>query len=421
MLFAAAAKISEFATPKFYKRDNMITVEEANAIILSHAMPLETEWAPIATAVGRILAEDLVADRDFPPFDRVSMDGIAIRHASFAAGQFHFPIEGVAAAGAPQVALNDATACLEVMTGAMLPLHTDTVIRYEDLTIENGEARLSVTEVKAGQNIHRQGLDRHKGEVIVPSGRLISAAEIGLAATLGKSMLRVRRIPKVAVVVNGNELVGIGEEPLPYQIRQSNNYALRALMSRWGVQADMEYLPDNEDIIALQLRRMLDQYEVVVLCGGVSKGKFDFLPTSLEKLGVTRLFHRVSQRPGQPFWFGVHPDLNRVIFAFPGNPVSAFMNTIRYFQPWLYASSGLTAAPVVHAVLAEEVTFKPDLTYFMQVKVHSNTDGRLVATPLQGKGSGDLANLTDADAFLELPRGKEVYQAGEVFRLWGYR
>ncbi len=399
----------------------MITVEEASAIILAHRLPLETEPAPIVEAPGRILAEDLTADRDFPPFDRVSMDGIAIAYTSLEAGRFRFPVEGVAAAGAPQATLHDAHACLEVMTGAILPLGADTVIRYEDLEIAGGEARLLTTEVTKGQNVHTQGMDRRQGEVIVPAGKLISAAEIGIAATLGKSMLRVRRRPRTVIVVNGNELVGIGEIPLPYQIRQSNNYALRALMSRWGLTADLEYLPDNEEIIAWQLRRLLDQYEVVVMCGGVSKGKFDYLPAALEKQGVKRLFHRVAQRPGQPFWFGVKPDNNRVVFAFPGNPVSAFMCALRYFQPWLYASWGVNELPLVKAVLAETVTFKPDLTYMMQVKVESAPDGRLMAAPIQGKGSGDLANLTDADAFLEMPRGREVFEAGEVFRLWSYR
>lgn len=400
----------------------MISVEEASRIVLEQIWTPGTEEVDLSKAVGRVLREDLVADRDFPPFNRVAMDGIAIRQDVFASGQRKFAIAGIAQAGAEQANLQDPLQCLEAMTGAVLPAGTDSVVRYEDIVVENGMAKILIEEVNIGQHVHRQGADRLKGEVIVPSGRLISGAEAGVAATVGKHRLRVGKLPSVVVVVTGDELVEVnGPAPLPHQIRQSNNHALRGLLQHWSLESDILHLPDDELVIRSKLKELLEHYDVILLSGGVSKGKLDFLPASLQAAGVKQLFHRVSQRPGQPFWFGVSDKRPCVVFAFPGNPVSSFMCANRYFGPWLRAWKGLPPLPGNYAILAESVSFKPDLSYFIQVNIINTSEGKVIATPLPGGGSGDLANLSDTDGFLELPRGREHYYAGEVFRYWPFR
>ncbi|HRJ13752.1 MAG TPA: molybdopterin molybdenumtransferase MoeA, partial [Saprospiraceae bacterium] len=193
----------------------MISASEAFQIVLQHAASFGDEHIPLDRALGRILREPLCADRDFPPFDRVTMDGIAIDFQAFAQGQRQFPIRGIQAAGAPPIHLADPNSALEVMTGAMLPTGANTVIRYEDVEIKDSVAHILTEDVKAGQNIHRQGHDRRAGDVIVPAGRRISPAEIGVAATVGKASLLAARLPKIAILYTGDELVDVETTPLP--------------------------------------------------------------------------------------------------------------------------------------------------------------------------------------------------------------
>ena len=398
----------------------MISVAEAFHIVIQHAAQFGDESVPLDRALGRVLREPLCADRDFPPFDRVTMDGIAIDFQSFEQGQRQFPIRGIQAAGAPPLHLDDPDATLEVMTGAMLPTGTNTVIRYEDVEIKAGAAHILTDEIKAGQNVHRQGHDRRTGDIIVPAGRKISLAEIGVAATVGKASLLVARLPQVAILYTGDELVDVEATPLPHQIRVSNAHSIQSLLTPWGITAQRIHLPDDLTATTAALESALQQFDVLILSGGVSEGKFDYVPRAMAGLGVQQLFHKVTQRPGKPFWFGLSPN-GRPVFALPGNPVSVMAGMMRYVLPWLRQSLGLPAATQERAVLAEDFEFKPNLTYFLQVRVTCSDTAQLMAWPLAGKGSGDLANLVDADAFLELPQERNHFSAGEVFPLWRYR
>lgn len=397
----------------------MTTVEQATKIILSNSLDFGEEQVSIHVATGRVLQEELVADRDFPPFNRVSMDGISIVFEKFKNGQNTFKIEGLQAAGAPQLSLGDSQNCLEVMTGSVLPAGTDTVIRYEDLDIKDGVATILITDIREGQNIHKQGFDRKAGEVIVQPFTRISPAEIGVSASVGKSSLKVSKLPKIAVISTGDELVEIDEQPLPHQIRKSNVYNLAAAITQWGLSPDLLHLPDEKEAIREVLGKALGQYDGLLLSGGVSAGKLDFVPEVLNELGVEKHFHKVTQRPGKPFWFGRAG--GTVVFAFPGNPVSSFMCMNRYFKPWLNKSLSLPAFERQYAILGKDFYFRPDLTYFLQVKITHSEDGKLIGHPIEGKGSGDLANLVEADAFMELPKGRNEFSAGEVFPVLFYR
>lgn len=398
----------------------MITVEEALKIIEAHQKDFGTESVPIANAIGRVLREDLFTDRALPPYNRVTMDGIAIQYAYFKNGQRIFIIEGVAPAGSPQMTLQTNGQCIEVMTGSVLPKNVDTVIRYEDVLIKDGKATIQVDELKEGKNIHRKGEDRQKGELVIASGATISPAEIGVAATVGKTHLQVAKLPKAIIISTGDELVEIEKKPLPHQIRKSNVHRIHATLVKHQIVADKFHLADDLEVIKKSLKTIIEDYEVVILSGGVSKGKFDYLPDALAALGVDKLFHRIRQRPGKPFWFGKAPN-GTLIFAMPGNPVSSFLCTQRYFVTWLITSLGLSTTNEPHGILTTDTSFKPDLTYFLQVKVSYNEKGQILATPVSGNGSGDLANLVDATAFLQLPRGKEVFKQGEAYPIIFYR
>jgi len=399
---------------------DLLPVHEALAVVLAHPAQLPTEECPLSETRGRVLAEDLCADRPFPPFDRVTMDGIAIRFADFSAGIRNFINKGTQAAGQPPLVLESEGACLEIMTGAVLPAGADTIIRYEDLRFEGDQVAVLTEEIEYGQNLHREGSDRRMGDVIVPSGQLLAAGEIGVAATVGKNSLRVRKMPRVAVISTGDELVSVESVPLPHQIRSSNMYALSAALQQMGVPTERLHFPDDPDVMRTGLNKCLRTFDAIILSGGVSEGAFDFIPGVLAELQVEKLFHRVQQRPGKPFWFGTWQQ-QCAIFALPGNPVSAFLGIQKYFKAWLHQSLGLPPLRPSFAMLAEDYTFKPNLTYFLQVKLESTPDGLLRAYPRTGGGSGDLANLSDADGFLELPADETHFRSGTVFPVLIYR
>lgn len=395
----------------------MISVSEATAAILNHLYHPQTHKLKLENAVGHVLAEVITADRDFPPFDRVTMDGIAISFESWQQGKRDFAIERMAAAGTPQAKLEHKENAIEVMTGAILPAGTDTVIRYEDLIIKDHGVHIQQVEVIKGQSIHRKGQDAKQGEVLLEPGLKLSAAEIALLASVGKSEVKVYAFPKAAIIGSGDELVAVDESPMPHQIRRSNTYAIESAMQRIGWGAKQFHLADDKEVLRSSLEKLLAEHDVLILSGGVSKGKFDFIPVVLDELGVKKVFHEVSQRPGKPFWFGVKN--KKTIFALPGNPVSTFMCFHRYILPWVSKSLGLDALPQ-WAMLAKDFSFNPRLTYFLQVSV-KNEAGKLMAYPDQGGGSGDFANLKKIDGFLELPMEKSEFKAGEVFPFVPFR
>ncbi|MCR8556331.1 molybdopterin molybdotransferase MoeA [Mucilaginibacter sp. BJC16-A38] len=397
----------------------MITVEEAEKIILAQAGDYGAEIIPFDLSLGRVLAENIKADRDLPPFNRVTMDGIAVNYNAIESGVSTFKIKATQAAGDEPVDLEEHDDCVEIMTGAMLPASADTIIRYEDLELRAGLATLVTHEIKRGQNIHYKGKDKKQDDLVASIGQLITPALISMVASVGETELRVKKLPRVMILSSGDELVEVDQSPSPYQIRRSNNYTVKAVLQKHHIEADMLHLPDNPEIIKKQLKNCLENYDVLLLSGGISMGKFDHIPKALEELNVEQLLYKVQQRPGKPFWFGKH-NKGPLVFAFPGNPVATFMCLHRYFLPWLNASLGIQGNPQVRAVLNDRVSFHHPLKYFLQVKLHQNEYCQLVATPVEGNGSGDFANLTDTDAFMELPLERNEFKKGEVFKVWQF-
>ncbi len=391
----------------------MITFEEAYRIVLDHVQDFGTSDVPLLSSSGRVLRESWNADRDFPPFDRVMMDGIAIHYDDTFSPSSQFPIEGVAAAGDSEMELKSKSNCIEVMTGAVLPIGTDTVIRYEDVIIEQGIATIRL-DVHKGQNIHLKGNDKNKNDLLLEQGKVLNSADVGIAASIGKTNVKVSNSPKTLIVSTGNELVNINQTPLPHQIRMSNVFQIASVLNdSFKIKANQLHLSDNQRVIKEKLESEININDLIILSGGVSKGKFDFIPEALQSLGVKKLFHRVQQRPGKPFWFGVHPN-GCTVFALPGNPISSFMCTQIYLKSWIEKSLQSERRENSFAQLTEDVFFKPNLTYFMEVKLNINSKGQVLAKPQKGNGSGDLANLSRANAFLRLPQGRDVFEKGEI-------
>lgn len=397
---------------------NFISVKEATSIILNNTEIFGVETIPLTNTLSRVLKESVFADRDFPPFDRVSMDGIAISKASFDKGIRSFKIEDIQAAGKAQINLNNPDYCIEAMTGAILPLNTDAVIPYEQINIENGIAKVLIDEISYFKNIHPKGFDKKENELLISENTIIGAAEIGVLATVGKTHVKVAKQPRIAIIATGDELVNVNQTPKPFQIRKSNVYSVLALLNELNLDADLFHLNDDKAALLKEIDQILKDFDILIFSGGVSKGKFDFLPQVLEELEVKKCFHSVKQKPGKPFWFGKKG--SKTIFAFPGNPVATFLNFIKYFKPWYLKSVGLDFESNNLAILEEDFTFKSDLTYYLQVII-TNKDGMLFATPIMGNGSADLVNLVEADGFLELTAEKSEFKKGSSLPYLPYR
>jgi len=376
----------------------MIGFREAIDTVLQNKTDFGTVQVPLHKAHGRILAQDVRADRDFPPFDRATRDGIAIQLKNDAPLP-SYTVQGIAAAGAPQMELLEPSHCLEIMTGAILPKHATTVVMYEDVELKNGLAHLKAP-VTPGQHVHTKGSDEPQGSILVKEGQRLSASEIGILAAVGQSEVLVKRNPKVGLFSTGDELVPIEATPQLHQIRQSNSHTLKAILGGEGIGAEILHVKDDKESIYTALKQALAAYDVLLISGGVSKGKYDFLPEVLEELGVQKQFHRVKQRPGKPFWFGAHSGTSTTIFGFPGNPTSTFTNYHLYFVPWLNHCFGITHE-VVKTFLAEDFENTTDLTLF--VLVHAVVEnGKFMAKLVHGNGSGDLTSLSRANGLIKV-------------------
>ena len=372
------------------------------------------------SALGRVLAEDIVADRDFPAFTRSTMDGIALKFDEFNKGTRRFKIRGTQAAGDNPIDILAADECIEIMTGAAVPATADTVIRYEDLELKDGEAIVSIDKIVAGKNIHYRGADKKLGEVLAKTNQLIDAPIIGIAASVGKIRISVKKLPRIAIISSGDELTKIEEIPSAYQLRSSNGPTLKAILSRFNIEPELIHIADEPEIIKKEIGRALNCFDILLLTGGVSMGKFDYLPKAFESLGVRKHFHKVRQKPGKPFWFGEYIT-GSLVFAFPGNPVSSFMCMYRYFLPWLEKALGLSPNQKLFAKIDSDFQFSANLQYFLQVKLWFNELGQLIGSPVPGHGSGDHVNLMEANAFMELPEDQNNFTKEALFRVWPWK
>lgn len=391
-----------------------ISCEEAFSIIEETTEALPSEDCPFEGLVGRILREPVVADRDLPPFNRVMMDGIAIAQSAWDDGIRDFPIDGMQAAGASVQQLKDKHHCLEVMTGAVLPTHCECVLPYEEITIEAGIAKVANgTLANAGLNIHQQGSDFPVGATLVEAGTQITSREIAVAASCGKESLSVTIRPRIALIDSGDELIEINESVAQHQIRRSNIYALNAALTAIGItDSEQIHIKDDRENIEITLRDIVERTDVVILSGGVSKGKRDFIPEVLESVGVEKAFHGVKQRPGKPFWYG-NISGGPAVFALPGNPLSTLVCFHRYVKPAIDIMLALSHRVSGWAALAQPFTFKPSLTFFLPVIVKTQQDGLRSAIPVPVSNSGDYASIVPTQGFVELPaEERDVFPEG---------
>jgi molybdopterin molybdotransferase len=393
----------------------LITPHLAEEAINSRLTCLPIESLPLTQCVGGTLRENIYAERDQPPFDRVNVDGIAIELAAAHQGIRSFRIQALQTAGAPIVKLASADHAIVVTTGVPLPIGCDCVISVEQVDITDGVAHLKpAANPSLYQNVNRRGSVSRQGVLLLETGTLLRAPEIAVAASAGMARVRVSSQPAVMVISTGDELVEPGDPIDDYQVRRSNAYAVAATLRKRGfARIGDDHVPDDEDLLRERLSLHLTTHEVLVLTGGVSMGRFDLVPRVLLHLGIQQVFHKIAQQPGQPMWFGIGSQ-GQAIFGLPGNPVSTLVCLIRYVIPAIAAAMGTKRESPERYALAGAVTFETALTHFLPVTIEHDDWGRPWAHPRPTKGSGDFLSLADTDGFVELPPGPNTYPKGFV-------
>jgi len=404
---------------------NVVGFDEALAVVAACAAKVRvgaTEILPLLECGGRVVAEDVKADRDQPPFDRSTRDGFAVRSAEVGSGR-SLRVVGLIPAGQKwSGSALEVGSAIQIMTGAPLPEGADAVVMVEHVERDGETIRFDERTIHAGENVVPQGSEARAGAIVIPTGTVMEAAEIALAAACGCGSLRVFRRPSVAIVATGDELVEVNEVPEEQQIRNSNSYGLAALVAKAGGEAvRLPIAPDRlEELEQIILRARAA--DLVVLSGGVSMGEYDLVEEVLLSMGAEFFFTGVKMQPGKPVVFGRLPERDglpaRFFFGLPGNPISTQVTFHCFVEPMLRALSGagLQGPRFVQATLAEEVAGKPGLMRVLPARL---TADRVQPTvKLVGwQGSGDLAANARANCYAVLPPERERFSAGDVITI----
>ena len=390
----------------------MIPVEEALEIVLREARALPGEDVGLGEALGRVLAEDVASDVDLPPFDRVAMDGYALRAADVATAPVALDVIGEVRAGQwPDLTVGPGQAA-RIMTGAALPPGADAVQQVEK-TQPLDEFRVTVlAAVASGANVAPCGSEVRAGDIVLARGRVIDPSAIAVLASAGKARVRVARRPVVALLVTGDEIVEVAVRPGPGQIRNTNGPAVAAQARLAGAEVRLlGVAPDRQDAIVEALRSGLSA-DVLVVSGGVSAGDYDLVEPALLDLGATFLFTRVAIKPGAPLVFGTCGET--LVFGLPGNPVSAQVTFDLFVRPALLKMQGarILGRPRVEVELLGAVKNRAGRRSHVPARVRFE-GGRLVARPVRSMGSGDLAAHARANALVVIEADRVQAAAGE--------
>jgi molybdopterin molybdotransferase len=397
----------------------MITPAEALGTVLAEVTCLGSEQVPLTGAGGRVLAEAVRSTRDVPPFRNSAMDGYAVRAADVGAASRETPAklrvrEVVAAGTVPQQTVVPGTA-IQVMTGSLMPEGADAVVRVEDTSADDDSVCVFVA-VSGDANVRHPGEDVKAGDLVLEPGRVLRPADVGLLASLGWSVVRVRRRPEVAILATGDELVELGAALGPGQIVNSNAYTLAAAVEEAGARPRL--LGIVRDTEATTRAAFADAFtsDMVLSTGGVSMGVFDIVRETLAGFGVRERFWKVAQKPGKPLTFGMRERLP--VFGLPGNPVSALVCFYLYVRPALRAMMGHTALhlPVVRATLEEEIRTTAGLTEFVRCTLDGEAhDYRARSTGSQS--SAVLRSLSLGHGLIVAPPGSGRLVRGSSVRV----
>jgi molybdopterin molybdotransferase len=412
----------------------MIDFRTAQQLVLQQARSFGSETVPLEQAMGRVLAEPVSADRDYPPFDRASMDGFALRYADLSNGVRRFTIVETLLAGYEPAKTLSAGECYKIMTGAAVPPGADIVIRRENA--DESEGAMILPELpaealpaatlpapadprfpwRAFQNIARKGEDMAAGAKAIDSACYLEPPIIGLMASLGHTTVKVERLPSIALLTTGDEVVPAGGAVGPVQIRNSNRWLLEAALRRSGVPLHhWDHAPDRPAILRQRVDALLTA-DILILCGGVSAGDADYVPDVLAAAGVQKLFHKVAMRPGKPVWCGTTKE-GKMVFALPGNPFSCLVNMHLLIKPYLRACFGLLPAEPLGIAMGAARQKRSPLDEFFPVHLHGSP-ARLTSVSLNG--SGDIRLGMQANALALHPAAEDRLPEGAIVSCYSF-
>jgi molybdopterin molybdotransferase len=396
----------------------MIPVTEAIQIVLQHTRKLEVESVALGDAMGRVLAEDIIADSDLPPFDRAQMDGYAVRAADIAKTPAGLRIVGESAAGVGWHQEMKTGEAVRIMTGAPVPKGADAVQQVE-LTreVDSGAVVEILEPVEAGRSIVKQAAEIKSGETVLRAGDDINAAMIATLASFGYAQVKVGGRPRVAVMATGSELVGVDQKPGLDQIRDSNNYTIAAYASLAG--ATVERWPlagDDTADLKKQIKQAAETSDVLITSGGVSMGVYDFMKPALKELGAEIVFERVALRPGKPTVLARLG--NTLVFGLPGNPVSVTVTFNLFARAALRKMQRAKQPGLIEetAVLARAVKGSVDRESYLPAILRTDDQGTLLAESLKWGGSSDFVNFALATALIIVPAGAKTIGADAPVR-----
>ncbi len=395
----------------------MIRYEDARKIVIAHARPLPEETVVLAASRERVLAQDVLAVDDVPPFDNSAMDGYALLAADTTDATADAPVTlrciGETAAGGTATETVTHGTCVSIMTGAMMPQGADAVIPVEN-TRKHGDSVFIERPVEVDANVRHRGEDIAAGTVALAVGTVLGPPEIGVLASVGRPGVAVHRRPRVAVISTGSELIDGGVTLTPGAIRDSNTHLLRALVEEAGAEVERAgFVVDEPGVLRGALADALDAADLVITTGGVSMGEYDFVKEVLESLGAERRFWGVAQKPGKPLAFYTIDDT--AIFGLPGNPAAVHITFLEYVRPYLHRLAGHRSVDPLslRVPLAHDVRKKPGRLGFLRVRL-TTKDGETSATAAGVQGSGVLSTSARANAIALLPQEAGDIAVGEM-------
>lgn len=399
----------------------MISLHEALDIVLQHSKVFGTETIPLQQSLNRVLAQPVEADRNYPPFNRASMDGFAIQKADWDQGIRSFEIAGELLAGGHfDHSKIRAHAALKIMTGAATPTAYDAIIKIEDCEITSGKVTFNTTEVRAYQNIAQEGEDLLQGGLVLEARQEITLGSLTALASVGAASLQVLALPKVCIITTGDEVVPVDATPKHNQIRNSNALSLKVALLKLGITNPMhKHVSDHVENIGQQLHEAIQSSDIILFTGGVSAGSADFVPQVLADAGFEKLFHKVKIKPGKPAWFGVHRTSQKVVFALPGNPLSVLTTFKTLVEPFILKSIGKNPNNYSWKQLSTNRTQRVALDEFFPYLV---TDSKYAALlePLRLNGSGDITATLKASGLALHPIDQKELAAGSFVKVFEF-
>lgn len=390
--------------------NSILSVSEAQNLILNHTFKPETEIIPMVKSLGRVLTEPIYADRHYPPFNRAAVDGFAINSLYFSANKT-FEIAGQVLAGQVWEGPDETNKAIKVMTGAPVPEFMDIMIRVEDAITTNNTVSFKISETKAWQNIAIKGEDLKTGDLVIPENHAINWITYAALSVLGITTVKVYKPLSIKIISTGDEVVEPGQDILAHQIRNSNAYSIEGFLAKYQIIPTEKLLVgDNPDELYQAFSNQ--QTDITIISGGVSMGDADFVPSMLQKAGFTQLFHKTAIKPGKPIWVGFKQ--GKMVFALPGNPVSVQVSLKIFVEPFIRKCLGLEPKNPIKLPFSGNRTKKGTLQEYFPVKINSDST---LAT-VKSNGSGDIKATLFSDGIAMHPAEKTQISQGDLLEFY---